>query len=157
VRSLFIYDTWRGSRKQRKHRNIVRPFPCLRNTSHKVIFPVWAFRFLLEQPLKLRTNRCRSSVRRGRRLSLAFRESKEVAKVSCFLIEDRVGLWFSARVCIPRIVEDAVQTTAQIRSTSQTRIPPPDPILEEDFPLALITRFHSHTPGSVLIRYLILA
>jgi hypothetical protein len=87
---------------------------------------------------------------------LAFRESKEVAKVPCFLIEDRVGLWFSARVCIPRIVEDAVQTAAQIRSAPQTRIPPPDSILDEDFPLALITRFHSHAPGSVLIRHFIL-
>jgi uncharacterized protein YbaR (Trm112 family) len=89
-------------------------------------------------------------------LSLVFRESKEVAKVSGLLIKDRVGLWFSARVGIPRIIEDAVQTAAQIRSTPQTRIPPPDPILNEDFPLALITRFHSHAPGSVLIRHFIL-
>jgi hypothetical protein len=87
---------------------------------------------------------------------LAFRESKEVAKVSCLLIKDRVGLWFSTRVGITRVIESAVQTAAQIRSTPQTRIPPPDPILNENFLLALITHFHSHAPGSVLIRYFIL-
>jgi hypothetical protein len=79
---------------------------------------------------------------------LAFREGKEVTKVPSFFIQDSVGVWFSARTSIMPIVESAVATAAQIHVAPRTGIPPPDPIFNEDFPLALITGFHRYAPDS---------
>ena len=79
---------------------------------------------------------------------MAFREGKEIAKVPSFFIQDSVSVWFSARIGIARIVESTVTTAAQVHATHRARIPPPDSILNEDFPLALITGFHRYAPDS---------
>lgn len=147
MRYSLIFDTGRRPGKQRVHGGIVRPSPRLRNTSRKVILRSG---FLFEQGFKLGTSRCRSGFRSRSRLSLAFREGKEVTKVPGFFIQDSVGLWFAARIGRARIVESTVATTAQIHAAPRTRLPPPDPILNEDFPLALITGFHRYAPGSAL-------
>jgi hypothetical protein len=77
-------------------------------------------------------------------LLLTFGKREELAKISRLFIEDRIRIRFATRVGIMRIVEGAVQTTAQVGSAAGAGIAPADAVFADDLMLATMTRFHAY-------------
>src|SRR5262249_47959398 len=68
---------------------------------------------------------------------------KEFTEVSRRFIKHRVGVGFATGVGIMRIVEGAVETTAQVGPAAGAGIAPADAVLADDLILTAVTGFHA--------------
>ena len=59
---------------------------------------------------------------------------------------DEIGLWFPTRVSGARVVKGTVETAADVRPASRTRVASSNGLFEGYFCLALITDSHNPPP-----------
>jgi integrase/recombinase XerC len=72
-----------------------------------------------------------------------FAKQEKVAKISRRFIEDRIGIGLAAGVGIMRVVEGAVQATAQVGSAARASVAPADAVFSDNLMLATMARFHA--------------
>ena len=70
-------------------------------------------------------------------------ERKVFAKIARLFIQYGVGIRFPARIGVVGIIQQAVETTAQIRATVRTDVSSPDAVFDGDLSLAVMTSLHN--------------